>query len=363
MKKMNETRVVCPKCGAQFAIAEKIHVATGVVIGKDAGLGTIHPQVVGQDKPEPKLPSKAADRIEALRAAGVDVSGFFAMTGANGGDFVGKNEGGKLTILSDDDPIYDYILDKGEVYNSKLARRWVMSQMFHMLASEKKKGIGYRTRSITEQIRSKGYDYMWQQLEDELYAQYKMQKNGDMENFHDRNRWFNKELVVAMFEDYRYQLHLHVKHLKVKKCKGIPYKRVCDENVFVEDLEKKVFAPIEELKQKASKCSTYMLYILVNRFNREVRKSRGWQPKQCAAWVDAYKGAGAFFTMQNMIRYHRCVMVLEQGQRLDKKGSYAWLKGMADQYKGEGWRMVGALRKFLKDNNIDINKKMSEWRK
>lgn len=361
----NETKVVCPKCGAQFAIADKTHVATGVVIGKDAGLGTIHPEVVGHDKPADKLPSKATERIEALRAAGVDVSGFFAMTGANGGDFVGKNEDGKLTILADDDPIYDAILKGGDVYNPKLARRWVMAQMFHMLAKEGTDKWGRIQNSITEQIRRKGYDYMWQQLEDELYAQYKMAQHGDKENFEDRNRWFNKELVVKMLEDYRYQLHLHVKnHVKVQKCKGVPYKRICGENVFIDDIQRKVFAPIEELKQKASKCtSAYMLYLLVHRCNREVRKNRGWQPKQCAAWIDAYKGAGAFFTMQNMIRFHRCVMVLEQGQRLDKKGSYAWLKGMADQYKGEGWRMVGALRKFLKDNNIDIKKKMAEWRK
>ena len=37
----NETQVVCPKCGAEFAIAEKTHVTIGIAIGKDAGLGTI----------------------------------------------------------------------------------------------------------------------------------------------------------------------------------------------------------------------------------------------------------------------------------------------------------------------------------
>ena len=26
---------------------------------------------------------------------------------------------------------------------------------------------------------------------------------------------------------------------------------------------------------------------------------------QCKAWIDAYKGAGAFYTMQNLIRFHR----------------------------------------------------------
>lgn len=360
----NETNVVCPKCGARFTIAGKTHVATGVVIGKDAGLGTIHPEVVGQDKPaieQPasKLPTKASERIEALRAAGVDVSSFFAMTGANGGESVAALKDGKLTILSDDDPIYDAILQGGDVYNWKLARRWVMSQMFHMLALEGSKKYGEYDNSITAQIRRKGYDYMWKQMEEELYAQMKMHKNGDMENFNDRNHWFNKDVLAAMIEDYRYQLHLYVKHeCKVKKCKGVPYKRICGEDVFVDDIKKKVLEPIEILVTEANNAKTPSgLYSVVCRFNK-IRKTRSWKPKQSAAWLDAYKGAGAFFTMQNLIRYHKC-----RFEGMDKGASYACLKGLANEYRGEGWRMIGLLRQFLKDNNIDIEKKMAEWSK
>ena len=365
----NKTKVVCPKCGAWFAIADKTHVATGVVIGKDAGLGTIHPEVVGQDKPaseQPasKLPSKASERIEALRAAGVDVSSFFSMTGANGGESVAALKDGKLTILSDDDPIYDVILQGGEVYNWKLARRWVMSQMFHMLALEGSKKYGEYDNSITAQIRRKGYDYMWKQMEEELHAQMKMHKNGDMENFNDRNHWFNKEVLAAMIEDYRYQLHLHVKHqVKVQKCKGVPYKRICGENVFVDDIKKKVFEPIEMMKTGALNAkSPSQLEYVIRRFN-EIRKTRSWKPRQSAAWIDAYKGAGAFFTMQNLIRYHKCRFTDCFGNKMSKDASYCELVSKAKEYKGEGWRMIGLLRQFLEDNDIDIEKKMAEWRK
>lgn len=369
MRKMNETKVVCPKCGAQFAIAEQTHVATGVVIGKDAGLGTIHPEVVGQDEPASqqsasKLPSKASERIEALRAAGVDVSSFFAMTGANGGESVAALKDGKLTILSDDDPIYDAILEGGEVYNRKLARRWVMAQMFHMLAREHDNYFK-RYVSITEQIRQKGYDYMWQQMEDELYAQYKMHKNGDMENFHNRNHWFDKMVVYHMLGDYLYQLELYIKHkCKTKKCEGRPYKRICGKNVYEFDIKRNLFKPIEELKQEVKDCtSPYRLYQLVYRFNHTMRLTRTWRPDQCSKWIDAYKGAGAFFTMQNLIRYHKCRFVTESGRCLGKEASYEHLEVKAAEYEGEGWRMIGLLRQFLKDNDIDIQQKMAEWRK
>ena len=366
MKNLNETKVVCPQCGAQFAIAEKTHVATGVVIGKDAGLGTIHPEVVGLDKPEEKkLPKKASERIAALRDAGVDVSNFFAMSGPDGGEFVGKAENGTFSILGDNDPIYDAILEGGDVYNWKLARRWVMAQMFYMLSREGDKKWGEYDNSITAQIRRKGYDYMWEQLEDELYAQKKMKEHGDEENFQDRNRWFNADVVYAMLEDYRYQLHLHVKHnLKTRKCKGRPYKRICGEDVYEFDIQQKVFDPIEKLKKEVKDCQhPSSLYWLVNRFNTKIRKRRSWQPKQSAAWIDAYKGAGAFFTMQNMVRYHKCRFSIEDGKKMSKNESYLTLMSIANEYKGEGWRMIGVLRQFLKDNNIDIDAKRAEWRK
>ena len=364
MKRNEETKVVCPKCGAQFAMAEKTHVATGVVIGKDAGLGTFYPEVVGQDKPEEKkLPKKASERIEALREAGVDVSNFFAMSGADGGEFVGKTENGTFSILSDDDPIYDAILEGGDVYNWKLARRWVTAQMFYMLSREGEKMWSQYKHSITEQIRAKGYEYMWKQLEDEFFAQKKMKEHGDEENFQDRNRWFNAELLVRMLEDYRYQLHLHVKHLKTKNCKGRPYKRICGENVYEFDIQQKLFDPIEKLKKDAMYCQhPSNLYYLVRHFNVKIRRRHSWNPKQSAAWIDAYKGAGAFFTMQNLIRYHKCRFVVDS-VKVGKHDSYLTLMGIANSYKDEGWRMIGLLRQFLKDNDIDIDKKRAEWRK
>lgn len=167
-----------------------------------------------------------------------------------------------------------------------------------------------------------------------------------------------------MLQDYRYQLHLYIKTLKVKKCKGIPYKRICGENIFVEDIEKKVFMPLGRLMSRAEECNNPSeLHYIVAHFNRKHRKRHGWTPKQYIEWVDAYKGAGAFFTMQNMIRFHGCTFKIENNLRMDKDASYEWLELKAEEYRGEGWRLLGLFRKFLVDNNIDIKKKMAEWRK
>ena len=54
---------------------------------------------------------------------------------------------------------------------------------------------------------------------------------------------------------------------------------------------------------------------------------------------------------------------LKGKNKMSKDASYCELVSKAKEYKGEGWRMIGLLRQFLEDNDIDIVKKMAEWRK
>lgn len=67
---------------------------------------------------------------------------------------------------------------------------------------------------------------------------------------------------------------------------------------------------------------------------------------QSKAWVDAYKGAGAFYTMQNLIRFHNCTAIDDSGRRLDKYQSLAFLSAKAEEYKnGNGWRLLAVLKR------------------
>ena len=89
--KKKETKVLCPECGTQFAIAKKGFTTVATVIGEDSDLGTVYPATVGRTTPA-KLPKTAQERIEALRNVGVDVSNLFAMKGANGGEHIVSNK-------------------------------------------------------------------------------------------------------------------------------------------------------------------------------------------------------------------------------------------------------------------------------
>lgn len=358
--KKKGTKVLCPRCGTEFATAKKEFTTVATVIGKDSGLGIVYPAVVGQDIPV-KQSKTAQERIDALRNAGVDVNNLFAMKGANGGEYIASNKDGRLAILDDNDPIFNHIISQGTVPNRRLFRRWVMAQMFHMLSCtdfRSKEPVG-----VTEMIHRLGYEYQWKMLLNELHAQTKMEGR-DAVNFADRNRWFNAEVVADMAEDYITKLKKHVENLKERKCKGIPYKRICNRNIFVSDLQAKLYTPLlmAIMRIKQAKNAT-RLYNAAKKFN-DLRIRMAWDTPQSRAWVDAYKGSGAFFTMQNLIRFHGCVAVDDAGKHLDIYQSLAFISKKAEMYQdGEGWRLLAVLKKMLSDNNIDIKKKMAEWRK
>ena len=71
-----KTKILCPGCGTEFAISDKEKTVMATIVGKDPGPGSVYPAVAGQDAPssgKTKVPKTAKERIEALRAAGVDV--------------------------------------------------------------------------------------------------------------------------------------------------------------------------------------------------------------------------------------------------------------------------------------------------
>lgn len=343
MRKTKVMNVTCPECRTELAIEGR---EVSVVTGNDAPF---------------KASKTAMERIEALRSAGVDVSNLFSMRGGNGGECIASNEGGRLTILKDNDPIFKYIEEQGTVPNRRLFRRWVMAQMFHMLSYTdycSRKPVG-----VTEMIHRLGYEYQWRMLLGELHAQMKMERK-DPANFADRNRWFNAHAVAMVACDYIEQLKEYVASLPEKKCNGVPYKRIGGLDIYVADLYAKLHYPLEVAMERIKYAkNAALLYDAVKRFNDWRIKMKHDTP-QSKTWVDAYKGAGAFFTMQNLIRFHGCTAIDDKGMRLNKSKSLAFLTTKAEMYRnGKGYCLLAMLKKMLDDNGIDVWEKMAEWRK
>ena len=339
MSNNNETKVMCPVCGTEFAIGEHEHkVKNGIAIGKDSGLGEVF------------LP--VSKRGDALRAAGIDTSKYFSISLPTGGEQLMKMTDGKAVPVTDDDPIMAAIVKQGTVPNRSLFRRWVMSQVFH----------GLRSRGgFSQWMKWHGYNYQWEMLIEELRVQAKLYGK-DMENFTARNRWFNRELSVTMATDYIEQLRKDALSRPSHKCKGVPYVTIDHTHYFVSDIDKKLIQPIRRAALAIGNAKTpQRLYEAVRDFWRAT-PGGSHNYDQCAAWKDAYKGMGAYATMQNLLRFSGCKFPKDNDFYSHRLTGLQMLENAANAYdEDEGWRLFGLMKQMLDENGIDIDAKMKEW--
>jgi uncharacterized protein YnzC (UPF0291/DUF896 family) len=347
--KKNETRVVCPNCGAEFEIPEHESVVrNATVIGSDSGLGTVY--------------LKLKDRQEQLKSAGIDITKYFSMKTPGGKEKIMKWDGDTPVPVTPDDPVLRAIFEAGTVPSRDLFRRWVMAQVFQGLMYK-----GYRGKEgFVDWVHRHGYKYQWTMTEEELRVQAKLEKK-DLENFQKRNRWFNINVVDAMCSDYMKKLKNVINEKKIHKCKGIPYICIGGGNVFVSDIQGKILRPLILIHNRIKHCRNAAdLYKNFCEFRRNMIGLH-WDTPQCTKWLDAYKGAGAYYTLENMIRFHDCFIKNDyttsrcKCKFLSKSSSLDYLESKADEYRNEGWKLFGLLKKFLQDNNVNIKAKQEEW--
>lgn len=322
--------------------------------------------------------TKAEKRMDTLRALGYDMSKYFTL----GDEQVVEIKDGKAVPVDfvqiapdEDDVVEKKLVEGGYVNNWKLFRRWVMSQMFHML-----RAMETSRESFNEVLQRKGYEYQWRMLENEIYAQMKMQKHGDSDNAKMRNMWFNGEVASDMAADYISKLKAYVEDnliYRVDKktglldkehykhtCHGLPYVRINNKNIFVDDLNKKVYAPLYEMAYTMCSTPSYeVLYRTIKNFNK-VRKNLSWDTKQSNDFINAYKGSGSYFTMRNLIMFHG-VRFRIGGKFTSQAQSLKHLDILAKDCveHNEGWRMLGILKELISESGISIQGKIDEWKK
>lgn len=330
---MKQTKAICPECGTELTITSNNNVET------DAS----------------KRLTKAEAKIEALRKAGVDVSNLFAIHSSQDDGRVGCLVGGQFTVLPEDDPIFAAIRDNGVISNRKLFRRWVMSQMFHMLA----------TGDFNKALESKGYNYQWKMIIEELHVQAKLLQHKDMENFAMRNKFFLTSELCCIADDYIRKLEKHISKLPVRHCKGVPYVRLGSKNVFCSDIKSKITLPLQRLADKITRAQTPMEeYWAVVEFYKLAKKT--WMNAHIpmsTVFKGNYKGAGAYFTMRNLIMFHNVRLRSGKGRFLTEKQSLEALDKKCSECVSEPWRLLGMLKEVIAENNINISQKIAEWRK
>ena len=294
------------------------------------------------------------ERMNKLNTMGVNTSKYFT---------VDLDNGTKIHLIIDEngnpvkveDTIANQIIEDGYVRNTKLHRRFVMAQMFHGLNFKSWDG---RKEGYNEWLKRFGFEYEFDMMLEEIRVLSKLETR-DNDTFIERSHFFTKEVIIDTMNDYIEELKKHIETIPNKNCKGVPYKRIKGRDIFVVDIDKKVYAPLRHDINMVRFASNY------NEIYRAVRYFMGnmidvpYKTPKSKSWIDAYKGEGAFYTLKNLVMFHGCGIMVDR-KMVYGAAAVSVLNNRLREYKGEGWRMFALMKKVIADNNFDFKKRMEE---
>ena len=307
------------------------------------------------------------ERMAKLSGAGVDTGKYFTVNlpdglAKNSTITLTINENGEYTVVNaqktENDAILSQIIEDGYVRNTKLHRRFVMAQMFQMLNYESRTGYYSGYNDCLKQCY--GYDYTFKMMLEEVRVLSKLEVK-DRETFVERSHFFTKSVVVNVMSDYIEKLKKYVDELPDKNCKGVPYKRVKGTNIFNDDLDKKLYAPLKRDIYKMQAAGNYtLMYKVLSNFMKNMIKLPYDTPKS-KEWIDAYKGSGSFYTLKNLVMFHDCGIITEPHNVVVRGAdAVAYISAKLDEYQYEYYRMFALMKKVINDNNFDFHARMEE---
>lgn len=355
MNNGNVTKVICQNCGAEIIIPNHEHSVAGVAIGKNSGLGTVVLPTVGgscgcsNSSPVEQLASLTGGNAEMLH------------TIAN---LIGKIE------------------ESGYLDVDGIVRRWIPSQCLEMF---------YAKGGFHKALQERGYDYSWKVLMDEMKKQAKLYVKKDIEGYVERNRWYNRQVAVEMAKDYIDALHAFVGMLKTHSHKGRMYKQLkCSfmnngKGVHIDELPM-LWKKLEDACNKIGSTKTpATLYDAVARFNN-IRIMIKFSPRNrqmSGAFINAYKAAGSYYTIKDLIMFEDCLMQLDTNGTTNEPSYYTARRGNARHFVEkeeslaaleskaseiakagsavDGYMMLGLLRDFLQYNKFDLETTKKKW--
>ena len=296
----NNVHVICPCCGTEIEIGNgNAQVSNGEL---PDGVYTLIP--------------KNDQKLNALKDMGIDITKFFSSFGSglggvscnntSVGSFASGSADRKSEMVSSErDEIAEEIMSEGYVEGKNLFRRWVMAQMMRALASG----------DYQKYYRNYPYIYSWKVVADEFKAQAKIK---DAEELAIRQKFFNAGVVINMLYHYEKQAKSYLKHAKKYKVNNktfvdIPYCRPFDLSKRDEFIKE-----IINYRKRVEVCadSPTALADLVPKIHQFVKgysseNNRVRLPinaKKCVDFREAFMAAGAYYTLENMIKFHGCVI-------------------------------------------------------
>lgn len=305
-------------------------------------------------------------RMEQLKQAGLEKGKFFSLVipeGVKAGDVLrlqfGDDSGKENT---DWDEITSQIQEDGFVHNPVLFRRWVMAQMF--------RGLKYKNYIYGEgynaYLNSLDWKYPYKMIIQECKALSKIEKEAGIksEEYKIRSSFFTKEVIIDTWIDYLAQLkQKHQAMLSKNIINGKEAVIVLNGEAYTKEMLDSLYLSISSFISVAVRSSFgtkkfAKLYRYSKNFYKEyVCKyplSKKYA-KKAQPWKEAYKGAGAYYTLANLVCSHDyCVLDDSAGYSVTLFGepAMAYVNKKFQQCKEEGawWKLLGFLKATIASN-------------
>lgn len=298
-------------------------------------------------------------RAEKLEKAGLS-GNFFSLVipkGIKAGDVI------QISIAEDSgDEVEKKISEDNFVKNPVLFRRWVTAQMFYMLNYHSWDGTGKEYNYYLNHCLD--YNYQFKVMLDECKTLAKLEEKGwqNSEEYKIRSSFFTFEVILITCQNYYDEIEKKFgASQKYNKSENYKYflingKKKSREEVIL------ILNDIHEVINWMYECTTYKeLYGLLNRLvQRYVKRYKVKRNTlKCKKWKEAYKGAGAYYTLANLVCSHGCVVPVINWRMnitnvLDGTEGMEYVNDKFEKSKatGEWWRLFGFMKKVIEYNDF-----------
>ena len=252
-------RIFCPNCGTEMEVSSAAFGAP-LTTERDGMFYLVPKEIHNCNFSRDAVTAEA--RVKALEAMGINVDRLREIMRSNTS---------VKDIFADDDPIVEKISNRGFIDNPELFRRWICAQTWGLIKGN---------RGWTEAVRRR-YDikYVFAQTKRELGTLIKL-VNKNVSSNDPRWQFFTLTDLNRIFAE----LMDHNKHF--------PYRA---------NVESKI-----AMKDKLLSSRTYSeLLETVNNITWRFDNYDKFKPK---TWLNCFKGAGAYYTLQNLIQSHGLII-------------------------------------------------------
>lgn len=248
---MAKAEVRCPVCGSSFQLGNSGNAVTEL----SDGIHYLVPETIRNENID-----KSTERMNALRAAGLDITKLQTL--------MQSDPNIKEIFSNPNDEVLVEIGKGGFIRNPELFRRWICAQTFALLKDPHGWTYAVRKRYDTK------YVYNQSKRELKLLCHLKEKCPNDI-----RFQFFTLEDLKTIFEEL-------MDFNKWCQYRSDDYKRNIKHRIITSLTFKELLGVIESTTWKFNWNCTF-------------------KPK---AWLNCFKGAGAYYTLQNIIRTHGLVI-------------------------------------------------------